>query len=575
MGIPGESCGQFVVKFAVVFPHLDERQRRLLMGAEARILGHGGVRVVARAAGTSETTVRRGMDELEAGEAPLGRVRRRGGGRKKAADVDPELRPALLALVEPDMRGDPMSALRWTVKSTRTLADELGRQGHRVCADTVGDLLREEGFSLQGNAKTLEGKQHPDRDAQFRYLNEQAKRYQDTGDPVISVDTKKKELVGPVQQSRARVAGRRVHRSRSAPTTSPTGSSARLSRTGSTMWRPTRAGSTSVSITTLPRSPRVSMRRWWNGAGRAGYPRASRLLVTADAGGSNGYRPRGWKAQLAVLAAETGLAITVCHVPPGTSKWNRIEHRLFSHITMNWRGRPLTSHQVVVQSIAATTTRTGLTVHAELDSGSYPIGIQVSDEQMATLPITRHDFHGDWNYTLHPRSPATAVEAQDVSVDNVAVADRATAYHPALTGMSHQALARLTANLTDIWTDQREARRHHRRTGQRRHAPGGGGVPKLNLADRVVAALLHLRFHASSVLIGQLLGVNRITAARAVKEILPLLKRHGYPEPPQPIARIHTIGDAHARIATHSRPVPEGAPTVLPQRSPQSKAACY
>jgi Rhodopirellula transposase DDE domain len=295
-----------------------------------------------------------------------------------------------------------------------------------------------------------------------------------------------------------------------------------------------------------------SMRRWWNGAGRSAYPQARRLLVTADAGGSNGYRPRAWKTQLAALAAETGLAITVCHVPPGTSKWNRIEHRLFSHITMNWRGRPLTSHEVVVQSIAATTTRTGLTVHAELDAGSYPTGTQVSDEEMATLPITRHDFHGDWNYTLHPR-PHAAADAHDVSVgtvDSVAVADRATAYHPALTGMSHQALARLTANLTDAWTELCEARRHHRRGGERRHAPGGGGVPKLELADRVVAALLHLRFSAPSLLIGQLLGVNRITAARAVKETLPLLKRHGYIGPPQPIARIHTIGDAYARIAT-------------------------
>src|SRR3954464_12373838 len=196
MGVVGETREQLAVKFAVLFPHLDERQQRLLMGAEARMLGHGGVRVVARAAGRSETTVRKGVDELEAGEAPLGRVRRRGGGRKKAADVDPGLRPALLALVEPDMRGDPMSALRWTVKSTRQLADELGGQGQRVRADTVGDLLGEEGFSLQGNAKTPEGGHHPYRHAQFRYLNEQAKRYQDTGDPVISVDTKKKELVG-------------------------------------------------------------------------------------------------------------------------------------------------------------------------------------------------------------------------------------------------------------------------------------------------------------------------------------------------------------------------------------------
>src|SRR4051812_4486021 len=196
MGIAGESREQVAVKFAVLFPHLDERQQRLLMGAEARILGHGGVRVVARAAGKSEATVRKGVDELEAGGAPLGRVRRRGGGRKKAADVDSGLRPALLALVEPDMRGDPMSPLRWTVKSTRKLADELTRQGHRVCADTVGDLLREEGFSLQANAKTLEGSRHPDRDAQFRYINEQARDHRDAGDPVISVDTKKKELVG-------------------------------------------------------------------------------------------------------------------------------------------------------------------------------------------------------------------------------------------------------------------------------------------------------------------------------------------------------------------------------------------
>src|SRR3954453_6360321 len=252
MGIAGEGREQVAVKFAVLFPHLDERQQRLLMGAEARILGHGGVRVVARAAGKSEATFRKGVDELEGGGAPLGRVRRRGGGRKKAADVDSGLRPALLALVEPDMRGDPMSPLRWTVKSTRTLADELTRQGHRVCADTVGDLLREEGFSLQANAKTLEGRQHPDRDTQFRYINEQAKAYQDTGDPVISVDTKKKELVGRFATPGDN-GGRRAHRSRSAPTTFPTGSSARLSRTGSTMWPPTPAGSMSVSITTRPR----------------------------------------------------------------------------------------------------------------------------------------------------------------------------------------------------------------------------------------------------------------------------------------------------------------------------------
>jgi hypothetical protein len=308
-----------------------------------------------------------------------------------------------------------------------------------------------------------------------------------------------------------------------------------------------------------------SIRRWWNGAGRAAYPQARRLLVTADAGGSNGYRRRTWKAHLATLAEQTGLAITVCHLPPGTSKWNRIEHRLFSHITMNWRGRPLTSHEVIVQTIAATTTATGLTVHAELDSGTYPTGVQISDEQMVALPITRQDFHGDWNYTLHPQphsTPAADVQGISTVTGGAATADRATAYHPALTGMSPRALAHLTANLTDTWSNQRQARRHDRGGGERRHAPGGGGVPKLQLTDRIVAALLHLRFNAPSPLIGQLLGVNRITAARAVKEMLPLLEQHGYTKPPQPIAQIHTIADAHAHTVTDKRP----APTPLPQR---------
>jgi hypothetical protein len=242
---------------------------------------------------------------------------------------------------------------------------------------------------------------------------------------------------------------------------------------------------------------------------------------------------------------------------------------------MNWRGRPLTGHEVVVRTIAATTTATGLTVHAELDSGAYPTGVQISDEQMATLPITRHDFHGDWNYTLHPpphSTPAADVQGVSAAGGGAATADRATAYHPALTGMSPQALAHLTANLTGAWSDQREARRHDRRGGERRHAPGGGGVPKLQLTDRIVAALLHLRFNAPSPLIGQMLGVNRITAARAVKEMLPLLEQHGYLGPPQPIAQIHTISDAHARIALYRRPAP-AAPTGLPQHLQKPKTA--
>ena len=403
MGATEETRQILAAKFQAIFPHLDERQRRLLMGAEARSLGHGGIRLVARAAGVREATVSLGAAELDSGAEPLGRVRRPGGGRKRAADLDPRLLPALLALVEPDERGDPMSPLRWTTKFTRNLADELTRQGHRVGADTVGDLLRGEGFSLQGNAKTLEGQRHPDRDAQFRYISEQVKAHQETADPVISVDTKKKELVGQFANAgrERRPAGRPVlvnshdFPQDSAGRAVPYGV---YDVTGDTGW---------VSVGTDHDTAAFaveSVRRWWKAAGRDEYPAARRLLVTADAGGSNGYRTRAWKAELAALAVETGLEITVCHFPPGTSKWNKVEHRLFSHITMNWRGRPLTSHEVIVQTIAATTTRTGLRVRAELDDSTYDTGVKISDRQMDALPLTRHDWHGDWNYTLRPEA---------------------------------------------------------------------------------------------------------------------------------------------------------------------------
>lgn len=399
MRILDETRAQLAVKFAVLFPHLDERQRRLLMAAEARGLGRGGIRAVARAAAASETTVRKGVVELEAGEDPLGRVRRQGGGRKRAVDVDPGLRSALLALVEPDVRGGPMSPLRWTVKSTRTLARELTRAGHQVSADTVADLLREEGFSLQANAKTIEGTQHPDRDAQFRYLNEQARAHRDTGQPVISVDTKKKELVGEFKNHgrQWRPAGDLVpvhvhdfadpHLGKAIPY----GIYDLAANTG---WVNVGTDHDTAAFAV------ESIRRWWHGHGQDAYPQATRLLITADAGGSNGYRTRAWKLELAHLAAETGLTITVCHLPPGTSKWNKIEHRLFSHITMNWRGRPLTSHEVILQTIAATTTRTGLRVEAALDTNAYPTGVRIGDAEMAALPLTRHVFHGDWNYAL-------------------------------------------------------------------------------------------------------------------------------------------------------------------------------
>src|SRR5438132_1263543 len=308
--------GGLSAKFDALLPHLDERQRRLVLGAEARWLGHGGIELVARASGTSRKTVAAGVAELEAGGDPLaGRIRRPGGGRKPLTDADPGLLAALDALVEPASRGDPMCRLRWTVKSTRNLAGELRGQGHAVSHHSVARLLSAElDYSLQGNAKTLDT-------AQFAV---------------------------------------------------------------------------------------ATIRSWWAGAGRPAYPGATKLLISADAGGSNGYRLRLWKTELARLADETGLAITVCHMPPGTSKWNKIEHRLFSHITMNWAGQPLTSHDVAVRLIAGTTTRTGLTVHAERDTAAYPRGIKISDREMRNLErthLTRHDWHGEWNYTI---SPATA-----------------------------------------------------------------------------------------------------------------------------------------------------------------------
>jgi transposase len=519
-------------KFDVIFPHLDERQRRLLMGAEARALGHGGIRLVARAAGVREATVSLGVDELDSGAEPLGRARRPGGGRKRAADVDLALRPALLALVEPDERGDPMSPLRWTTKSTRKLAAELAAQGHKVSADTVGDLLRAEGFSLQGNAKTIEGKQHPDRDAQFRYISEQVKDHQGTADPVVSVDTKKKELVGAFKNAGRewRPAGEPVAtRTHDFPEDSlgkavPYGV---YDITGNTGWVNVGTDHDTAAFAV------ESIRRWWKAAGSSDYPLARRLLITADAGGSNGYRTRAWKAELAALAVESGLEITVCHFPPGTSKWNKVEHRLFSHITMNWRGRPLTSHEVIVQTIAATTTATGLRVHAELDTSAYDTGAKVSDRQMDALPLTRHDWHGDWNYTLRPEDYDPASGAPD-PFDRPSP-DLAWLCHPAITGLTAQHWDALMAALMTLHDQQRETsldkRRGHR---PRRTAPGTGRRPVLTLADRLLATVLHQRLALPQIAIAALFSVRPETTNKRIHDIRQLLDQAGYAIQPGP-----------------------------------------
>ncbi len=550
MGVAEGTRETLAAKFEVIFPHLDERQRRLLMGAEARALGHGGIRVVALAAGVREATVSLGVGELESGAAPLGRARKPGGGRKRLADLDPGLRPALLALVEPDERGDPMSPLRWTAKSLRVLAAELTRQGHRAGADTVADLLHEEGFSLQGNVKALEGKQSPDRDAQFRYLREQARDHQDAGEPVISVDTKKKELVGAYRNGGRewRPAGGPVRvNDHDFPDAElgkaiPYGVYDLASNTG---W---------VNVGTDHDTAQFaveSIRRWWNDAGRAAYPRARRLLITADSGGSNSIRTRAWKTELAALALETGLEITACHFPPGTSKWNKIEHRLFSHITMNWRGRPLTSHEVIVQAIAATTTRAGLTVRAELDTAMYPPGAKISDEQMAALPLHRHHWHGDWNYTMSPAPPAPAPDP----APRPGRGERPGWAHPALTGMTASDWDRLTAALAVPYQAQLEAGRHIARGGPATRRRAGGHPQAMTLAEKTLATIMRQRLAIPRPVLAGLFGVAPNTIATAERQIKPLLQRAGHiiepaSTPLTTMADLTAYGSAHGITLT-------------------------
>ena len=390
-----------VRRYDLVKSHLSERQRRVWLGVEARELGRSGVAVVAAAAGVSRDTVRRGRDELDDPQPlEVDRSRTPGGGRKRAEVLQPGLVEALDALVEPESRGDPMTPLRWTSKSLRTLAVELGSQGFGVSASLVQRLLHEAGYSLQGNAKTLEGTQHEDRDAQFRHIHDTAAKYAASGDPVVSIDCKKKEIVGLYKNNG------QVWRPKGAPERVDVhdfmGEQGKAIPYGvydvgaNTGW-------VSVGVDHETAAFAVNtLRSWWNTVGVLAYPDAGRLLITADSGGANGNRRRTWETELATLAAETGLDITVCHLPPGTSKWNKIEHRLFSQITRNWQGRPLTSHETILSLIGATTTTTGLSVTAELDDGAYPIGIKITDRQMKDLPISRADWHGEWNYTLHP-----------------------------------------------------------------------------------------------------------------------------------------------------------------------------
>ena len=382
---------------------LDERSRRLLVAAESQSMGRGGISTVSRATGVSRLVIRQGIAELKKPrEVPLGRIRRKGGGRKKAVDLDPSLKADLEELLESTTRGDPESPLRWTCRSIRNLEAELKSKGHAVSHQVVADLLHELEYSLQANSKTKEGSDHPDRNAQFEYLNEKVKRYLNGKEPVISVDTKKKELVGDFKNGgkELRPKGRpeqvRVH-DFLIPELGRANPYGIYDIGRNTGW-------VSVGVDHDTAEFAVeSIRRWWRSMGQQAYPKASRLMITADGGGSNGSRVRLWKLELQKLADETGLRIAVCHFPPGTSKWNKIEHRLFSCITQNWRGKPLLSLEVIVNLIAATGTKTGLKVHSELDTGTYPKGVKVSDKEVAQLNLIREEFHGEWNYNIHPR----------------------------------------------------------------------------------------------------------------------------------------------------------------------------
>lgn len=544
MGVAEDTETALAAKFAALLPHLDERQRRLTVAAEARSIGHGGIRLAARAAGMREATVSMGVTELESGQAPLGRVRRPGGGRKRLSYNDPGLVPALLALVEPDERGDPMSPLRWTTRSTRNLAAELTARGHKVGPDVIADLLRDQGFSLQGNVKTLEGKQNPDRDAQFRYLNEQVKTHQSNGQPVVSVDTKKKELVGEFKN-----AGQEWH-PKGEPVEVDTHDfpSASLGKAVPYGIYDLAANTGWVNVGTDHDTAAFaveSLRRWWNGTGSADYPDARSLVITADSGGSNSSRARAWKTELAALALETGLRITVCHFPPGTSKWNAIEHRLFSHISMNWRGRPLTSHDVIINTIAATTTRSGLRVHAELDTNTYPTGVTISDTQLAGLSITRHDWHGDWNYTLRPDQPdpAPAPTAQPTI-------DRAWLTHPAATGLQPAAFEELTTRITALHDIQREAILQRRRGGQRKAAPNRRPRPgSLTVAERIATTLIKNRFELPTKDIAALLDIAASSVVRIIAETQPLLTQLDHRT--QPAAAITTATEFNAYLAAN------------------------
>ena len=570
MSADAEFLGRIGPELELLLPELDEKARRLTLGMVARAAGKGGTGAVAKMTGASWQTVANGAAELGSGDVvPGGRVRRPGAGRKKLAETDAGLVPALLALVEDSSRGDPQSPLAWTTKSAEHLSGELTGQGHACSPQTVWRLLHEQGFSTQANAKVAEGRAHPDRDAQFRYIAGQAGEHLAAGQPVISVDAKKKEEIGEYAQ-----AGREWR---------PKGDPVRVRDHGFQDGQgghvipygvyDVGANTGFVNVGTDHNTAALaveSIRRWWALTGKDAYPAAGRLLICCDAGGSNGWRNRAWKAGIAAFAQEAGLEITVCHFPPGTSKWNKIEHRLFSQITLAWRGRPLTSHDVIINTIAATTTATGLAITAALDTGSYPTGVTVSDEQMTDLEtrtLTRHAFHGDWNYTFAPvprpapAGPAAAPPPGPAAAASAAVAPVAAALaSPELTGLSRPGLTALAASLELSWAAAREQRLHLDRGHSRRARTGPAAPFKYPLQTQLLAAIYHHRHGMPYTHIAALLGAHHTTIAEACQDVTALLGP-GHPAlVPGPV-HLRTPADLRHYAATAGITIPEPPPS--------------
>jgi transposase len=516
-------------KFGELRPHLDERAWRLYLGSEARALaeaeGSGlaaAVAVVAGAAGVSRATVMRGAGELAEGAGPMpGRERRPGAGRPRAEDAQPGLAQALAGLLEEATRGDPVVAVKWTTLSLRELEREMAARGFGVGKDALGRMLRAAGYSLQGMSRTIEGRQHPDRDAQFRHVNAMIARFAAAGDPVVSVDAKKKEQLGPFHRPGRswRPAGDPV---RVCGHDFPDPQLGRVTPFGIYDIAANR-GFVSVGTSHDTAAFAVAaIRRWWLAEGRSRYPGATRILVTCDAGGCNDCRHHTWKDQLAVLAAETGLRIAVCHFPPGTSKWNKIEHRLFCHITRTWRGRPLMTPQDAVAGIAATVTAQGLKCTAVLDDADYPDGVRVPAARVAHLEdrvLDRDPFHGEWNYTVRPAPAGPPRPAPQP----------ATTPAPDLETLAAEAgigdLGALLEAVTLPWHAVREQRLHLDRGHARRK--DSGCTPLLPLAAVVTAAARHHRLAETYRQLGDLLGVHESTVSLAVRRITPILQQHG------------------------------------------------